>query len=59
MTTSEITTSKIMTMELNEFDRRVLLLIDCGMMKDKNWLDKEVKKKTKFFKNCERKHRRV
>ena len=31
------------TFEQNEFDRRVSLLIDCGVMKDKDWPDKEVK----------------
>ena len=35
--------------EQNEFDRRVSLLMDCEVMKDKNWLDKEVKKRTRLF----------
>jgi hypothetical protein len=33
----EMTTSKS-----NEFDRRILLLMDCRVMKNKNWADKEV-----------------
>jgi len=40
----EMTTSKS-----NEFDRRILLLMECEAMKDKNWADKEVKKRTRFF----------
>jgi hypothetical protein len=44
MITFEMTTS-----ELNEIDRRISLLMDCGAMKDKNWADKEVKKRTRFF----------
>jgi hypothetical protein len=53
--TSEIkseTTSKAKseaTSELNEFDRRVTLLIDCGAMKDKDWQNQDVKKRTKGF----------
>ena len=39
----------MMTSESNKFDRRVSLLIDCGAMKDKNWPDKEVKKRTRLF----------
>ena len=37
------------TSESNEFDRRVSLLIDCRVMKNKNWADKEVKKRTRIF----------
>ena len=37
------------TSKSNEFDRRVSLLMDYGAMKDKNWLDKEVKKRTRLF----------
>ena len=37
------------TSESNEFDRRVILLIDCGVMKDKDWRNQDVKKKTKGF----------
>jgi hypothetical protein len=39
----------MMTSESNEFDKKISLLIDCGAMKDKNWADKEVKKRTRFF----------
>jgi hypothetical protein len=35
--------------ESNEFDRRVKLLIDCGVMKDKDWRNQDVKKRTKYF----------
>jgi hypothetical protein len=42
-------TFEMMIMELNEFDRRVSLLIDCEVIKDKNWPNREVKKKTNFF----------
>ena len=49
MTTSKMTTFEMMTSESNEFNRRVSLLIDCGAMKDKNWADKEVKKRTRLF----------
>ena len=38
----------MMTFKSNEFDRRVLLLMDCGTIKDKNWADKEVKKRMRF-----------
>ena len=41
--TSEVTS------ESNEFDRRVKLLIDCGVMKDKDWRNQDVKKRTKYF----------
>ena len=37
------------TSKSDEFDRRVSLLIDCGAMKDKDWPDKGVKKRTKCF----------
>ena len=37
------------TSKSDEFDRRVLLLIDCGAMKDKDWPDKGIKKRTKYF----------
>jgi hypothetical protein len=49
--TSEVITKVIseMTCELNEFDRRVKLLIDCGAMKDKDWRNQDVKKRTKCF----------
>ena len=40
---------KITTFEQNEFDKRVSLLMDCGVMKDKNWPDKEVKKRIRLF----------
>jgi hypothetical protein len=39
----------MMTSKSDEFDRRVLLLMDCGVMKDKDWPDKGVKKRTKCF----------
>ena len=44
-----MTTLKMTTFEQNEFDRRVSLLMDYGVMKDKNWLDKEVKKRMRLF----------
>jgi hypothetical protein len=44
-----MTILEMMTFEKNEFNRRVLLLMDCGAVKDKNWLDKEVKKKMRLF----------
>jgi hypothetical protein len=37
------------TSESNGFDRRVTLLIDCGVMKDKDWRNQDVKKRTKGF----------
>ena len=37
------------TCESNEFDRRVKLLIDCGAMKDKDWRNQDMKKRTKCF----------
>jgi hypothetical protein len=37
------------TSKSDEFNRRVSLLMDCGAMKDKDWLDKGVKKRTKCF----------
>ena len=33
----------------DEFNRRISLLMDCGVMKDKDWPDKGVKKWTKCF----------
>jgi hypothetical protein len=39
----------MMTLKSDEFDRRLSLLIDCGAMKDKDWPDKGVKKRTKCF----------
>jgi hypothetical protein len=47
--TSKIIIFEMTTSESNEFDRRISLLIDCGAMKDKNWVDKEVKIRTRFF----------
>jgi len=44
-----MTIFEIMTSESNKFNRRILLLIDYGAMNDKNWADKEVKKRTRFF----------
>jgi hypothetical protein len=44
-----MTISEMTTFEENEFDRRVLLLMDRGVVKDKNWLNKEVKKRMRFF----------
>ena len=41
-------TSEVIS-ELNEFDRRVKLLIDYGAMKDKDWQNQDVKKRTKYF----------
>ena len=49
MTTSKMTTSKMTTSKSNKFDRRVSLLMDCGVIKDKNWPDKEVKKGQDYF----------
>jgi hypothetical protein len=37
------------TSKSGEFNRSVLLLMDCGAMKDKDWPDKGVKKRTKYF----------
>jgi hypothetical protein len=37
------------TSKSDEFDRRVLLLMDCGAMKDKDWPDKGIKKRAKCF----------
>jgi hypothetical protein len=37
------------TSKSDEFDRRVSLLMDCGAMKDKDWPDKGIKKRTKCF----------
>jgi hypothetical protein len=39
----------MMTFKSDEFDRRVSFLMDCGAMKDKDWPDKGVKKRTKCF----------
>jgi hypothetical protein len=36
MTTSKMITFEMTTSESNEFDSRILLLMDCGAMKDKN-----------------------
>ena len=45
-----ITRFFIMTIsKSDEFDRRVLLLMDCRVMKDKDWPDKDIKKRTKCF----------
>ena len=37
------------TSRFNEFNRRVSLLIDCGAMKDKDWPNKGIKKRAKYF----------
>ena len=37
------------TSKSNKFDRRVSLLIDCGAIKNKDWPNKGVKKRTKCF----------
>ena len=44
---SEVT-SKVIS-ESNKFDRRVTLLIDCGVVKDKDWQNQDVKKRIKSF----------
>ena len=49
MTISKMITFEMTTSESNEFDRRVSLLMDYGAIKDKNWPDKEVKKRTRLF----------
>jgi hypothetical protein len=38
-----------MISESNKFDRRVSLLMDCEAMKDKDWSNKEVKKRMRLF----------
>jgi hypothetical protein len=49
MPISKMIIFEMTTSESNEFDRRISLLIGCGAMKDKNWANKEVKKRMRFF----------
>jgi hypothetical protein len=47
--TLEIKILEMKILESNEFDRRVSLLINYRAIKDKDWLNQDVKKKTRFF----------
>ena len=51
MTPSEMSSEMISEVisKSNEFDRRVLLLINCRAIKDKDWRNQDVKKRTKAF----------